>query len=403
MPSFRYRAVNSLGKDRQGNLDAASIETAVQQLYTMGLFAFECNEAHGDREVPWWRRNIQFGRRISQATLANFTRELSTLVGAQLTIDKSVRLIGKQDRKTRELCQYLDTGLRSGSSLSSLVETYRHDFPPYYAPMVRAGELSGRLGQVLEELARLLERSRDIGNRIKAALVYPVVLLVMSVVMMTVVIAVLIPSLLPLFEGSGAELPLLLQGFIAARTAIESYWLLLFGLLAAIVGVSYMLWQRQGVQEIAHAIVLKLPVIGRIVLLAQISRLARVLATLLRGGVPLPNGLRVSQKVVTNLQISKAFAKIESGVREGAALSSVMTISPFPDRLVQLLRVGERAGQLEEMLQHSASMMEQELQERIEHMVSMITPLMTLVLGLTVGGLVMSVMDAILSVNEMAF
>lgn len=403
MPSFSYRAIDSAGKERQGNVDAASVETAIRQLQDTGLFAFECREARRDRDAPWWKRDISFGRGISQTALANFTRELSTLVNAQLTIDESVRLIGKQDRTTRELCQYLDTGLRSGSSLSSLIESYKRGFPSYYAPMVRAGELSGKLGQVLEELARLLERSRDMSNRIKAALVYPVVLLAMSVVMMTVVIAVLVPSLLPLFEGSGAEPPLLLRSFVAARSTIESHWPLLLGFAVAVVVATYSLWQREAVRAFVHGAILKFPIIGRIVLLAQISRLVRVLGTLLRGGVPLPNGLRVAHTVVTNLRIAKALTQVETGVREGVALSSVMAISPFPDRLVQLLRVGERAGRLEEMLQHSASMMEQELQERIERSVSLITPLMTLVLGLSVGGLVMSVMDAILSVNEIAF
>lgn len=403
MPCFSYRAINSAGSERRGNVDAASVEIAIRQLQDTGLFAFECKEQRGDREAPWWKRDISLGRGVSQTSLANFTRELSTLVNAQLTIDESVRLIGKQDRSTTELCRYLDTGLRSGSSLSSLIETYKRVFPTYYAPMVRAGELSGKLGQVLDEIARLLERSRDMNNRIKAALVYPVVLLVMSVVMMTVVIAVLVPSLLPLFEGSGSEPPLLLRSFVTARSTIEAYWPLLLGFMVVAVVATYSLWQREAVRVVVHGAVLTLPIIGRIVLLVQISRLVRVLGTLLRGGVPLPNGLRVAQTVVTNLQIATALEKVETGVREGAALSSVMAISPFPDRLVQLLRVGERAGRLEEMLQHSASMMEQELQERIERSVSLITPLMTLVLGLSVGGLVMSVMDAILSVNEIAF
>jgi general secretion pathway protein F len=402
MRTYRYRAVDSRGKDRQGNVDATSIEAALQQLRAFGIFAVECSEVQREGDLPWWRRSIKFRRRVSQATLTNFTRELCTLVDAQLTIDESVRLIGKQDQMMRELCQYLDSGLRSGSSLSSLIEAYRYDFPPYYAPMVRAGELSGKLGNVLNELACLLERSRDVTNRIISALVYPIVLLAMSGVMMTVVFAVLIPSLLPLFEETGTAPPLLLRGFISARTVIESYWVLYLGFTAAILAVFYVCWQRKGVREVAHAAVLKLPVVGGIVLLAQISRITRVLATMLRGGVPLPDGLRISQTVVTNLRIAKTFAKAERGVREGAALSSVMAISPFPDRLIQLLRVGERAGRLEDMLQHSAAMMEQELQDRVERSLNLIEPLMTLVLGLSVGGLVMSVMDAILSVNELA-
>ena len=278
MPSFNYRAVDGLGKERRGNLDAPNVDAAIRQLQGSGLFAFQCNEAKTDREAPWWRREIGFGRRISQAALVSFTRELSTLVNAQLTIDELVRLIGRQDRAARELCHYLETGLRSGSSLSSLIESLNRDFPSYYSPMVRAGELSGRLGQVLEESARLLERSRDISNRIKAALVYPIVLLVMSVVMMTVVLAVLVPSLLPLFEGNGAELPMLLRGFIAARTAIVSYWPFLLAFVAAMAIAACVLWQRNAVREAAHAAILKLPIIGRIVLLAQISRLVRSLA-----------------------------------------------------------------------------------------------------------------------------
>ena len=196
---------------------------------------------------------------------------------------------------------------------------------------------------------------------------------------------------------------MLLLAFVGLRTAIESHWLLLLAGMIALAGACFSLWQRRNVREIAHACFLKLPVIGRIILLAQVSRMVRVLATLLRGGVPLPNGLRIAQTVATNLHVAQALTKVETGVREGTALSTVMAIPPFPDRLVQLIRVGERAGRLEEMLQHSAAIMEQELQERIERSVSLITPLMTLVLGLSVGGLVMSVMDAILSVNEIAF
>jgi general secretion pathway protein F len=403
MASYAYRALDTSGKEKHGEVEAASIEAALRKLQASGLLAFECADAGSKKELPWWRRDISFGHSISRPALTNFTRELSTLVNAQLTIDESIRLIGQQDRAARELCQYLGSGIRSGSSLSSLVETYKGGFPAYYAPMVRAGEMSGKLGQVLDELTQLLERSRDITSRIRAALIYPIVLLLMSAAMMTVVIAILVPSLLPLFEGSSAQLPILLQVFTSLNTALESYWHLLLGAMLAIAVASYALWRRKGFREAAHACFLKLPLIGRIILLAQISRIARVLATLLRGGVPLPNALRIAQTVATNLYVGHALTKVETGVREGTALSTIMAMPPFPDRLVQLIRVGERAGRLEEMLQHSAAIMEQELQERIERSVSLITPLMTLILGLSIGGLVMSVMDAILSVNEIAF
>jgi general secretion pathway protein F len=403
MTSYTYRAIDASGMEKRGEIEAPSSEAALRKLQALGLLAYECADAGSRSELPWWRRDIRFGRSISRSALASFTRELSTLVNAQLTIDESIRLIGKQNRPAHELCAYLGSGIRSGNSLSALIETYQGGFPAYYAPMVRAGEMSGRLGQILEELAQLLERSREVSSRIRAALVYPVLLFVMSAAMMSVVIAILVPSLLPLFEGSSGQLPALLRIFTSLHAAIESYWHFLLGATIAIVVASYALWQRRGFREGIQAGVLKLPVMGRIVLFTQISRIVRVLATLLRGGVPLPNALRIAQTVATNLCVAQAFTKVEKGVREGAALSTAVAISPFPERLVQLIRVGERAGRLEEMLQHSAAMMEQELHERIERSVSLITPLMTLILGLTIGGLVMSVMDAILSVNEIAF
>jgi general secretion pathway protein F len=402
MAKYLYKAFAPGGSTVTGQIDAATQDEVTRLLRGRNLIAFDIfDTATGDAK-PWWQKEIHFRRGLSRAVLTSFTRELSVLLNAHLTVEEALVLIARRNNAACDLASSLLEGVRSGRTLSELFEDRPRDAPPFYAAMLKAGEAGGQLGPVLEELARLLERMQHIKSRLRAALVYPIILFAMAGVTLGVVISVLVPGLLPLFDGREEQLPSLIRILIGARWLVETQWLLLLVSLAALCGGSYLLLRMETVRYAIDRLILTAPVAGSLARDIQAARFAGTMGSLLRGGVPLPRALHVSRSVVANRVLSESLERVLISIREGGTFSQLISQTPLPDRLSQLAAVGERAGRLDDMLNHTARILEDEVQLRIERLMSLVSPLITLAIGLAIGGLVMSVMDAILSVNDIA-
>jgi general secretion pathway protein F len=276
------------------------------------------------------------------------------------------------------------------------------EFPEYYWRLVQAGEASGALSDVLSDLARFLERSCEARAQIGSALLYPAILLLAAAAALFVILTVLVPTLVPLFRDSGAPLPLSLRVLVDAEAFVVSHGPLLLLALAGTVGAAIVLFRHPDARLAFDRTILRLPVVGSLISQRETARFCRTLGTLVHNGVPMLDAMRIAGDVMQNRAFASAVAEAGTSIQEGSGLSPpLLECGLFSELSLRLISVGEQAGQLEPMLMRVADLHETMLQRQVARLVSLMTPALTLVIGGMVGGLIMSVMNAILTINEL--
>jgi len=405
MPRYRYRAYDGAGALKSGEIEGVSDTGVLDQLRAAGLFPVEAVAAReAARDVRWWERDLFAGRTLPPTSLALFTRELATLVEAGIPLDEALRIVTLHPMTTRmrKVVEETLTHVLEGASLSEAMGRQGR-FGDFYCSMVRAGEAGGNLSEVLRQLASFLERSVETRARIRSALVYPSVLVLMAIGALVLIATVLLPTMVPIFRDAGAEPPYLIQRLLDLQSAIAQYWIMLCIILAAAVAGLVAVAQNPQARVAGHRLLLRMPVIGNIITLAETAKLARTLASLLGSGVPMLSALRIVENIAGNAVFTAALAEAAEEVKEGRMLSQAMHVSGvFPSLMLRLIAVGEETGRLEPMLHHVEKIFETQVQRRLEQLLTLLTPALTVFMGLIVGGLIMSVMGAILSINELA-
>jgi general secretion pathway protein F len=405
MLRFAYRAYRPSGEVDIGEVEAASEGEAVAALRNQGLLPADVRPAQSASAVRWWNREIWSPRSLRSAGLASFARELATLVAAEVPLEQALLLVSEEEGNsaTGLFAKRVLEEVRRGQSLSDALASVDAKLPRYCVGMVRAGEAAGNLKATLPDIARLLERQQELSSRIGAMLVYPALLAGLSIVAIVVVVVVLIPTIAPLIEGAGRELPTVLALLLGLQRILASNWpilliALLLGLMGVIVGLS-----NDKSRLLLDRAVLRLPVLGTIIAKLHTARFARTLASLLRSGVPLVQALGFARGVTANRHVKAAVETAIEDLRHGQSLrDSLRRSAAFPRLAIRLVAVGEEAGRLDQMLSHVADVFETQAQRSIDRMMSLVTPVITVVLGFAIGGLLLSVMKAILSVNDIA-
>jgi general secretion pathway protein F len=404
MPRYRYRAYDGAGALKSGEIEGLSDTGVLDQLRAAGLFPVEAVEQGHVREERWWERDLFAGRTLPATSLALFTRELSTLVEAGIPLDEALRIVTlhPMTKAMRKVVEETLAHVLEGASLSEAMERQGR-YGDFYCSMVRAGEAGGNLAEVLRQLAAFLERSVETRARIRSALVYPCVLVLMALGALVLIATVLLPTLVPIFRDAGAEPPYLIQRMLDAQAMVADHWIVLCVIAAVAVVGLVALWQYPHARIAGHRLVLRMPVLGDLVTLGETAKLARTLASLLGSGVPMLTALRIVGNVAGNAVFAAALADASEEVKEGRMLSQALHKSGvFPGLMLRLVAVGEETGRLEPMLRHVEKIFETQVHRRLEQLLTLLTPALTIVMGLIVGGLIMSVMGAILSINELA-
>ena len=406
MPRYRYKAYDSAGALKSGELDAVSDRGVVDQLRAAGLYPVETSAQVGDAgQTRWWERDLFASRALPPPSLALLTRELATLVEADVTLDEALRIVMLQPMggRVRKAAEETLTHVLEGASLSEAMERQGR-FGEFYCSMVRAGETSGNLSEVLSQLASFLERSVETRARIRSALVYPLVLVVMAIGALVLIATVLLPTIVPIFRDAGAQPPFIIQRALSAQAALSEHWMA-FALVCtfAIVGL-VALSQNAQTRTAWHRLLLKIPLFGGLVTMAETAKLARTLSSLISSGVPMLSALRITGGIAGNAGFAASLSESAEEVREGRMLSQALHKGDvFPSLMLRLIAIGEQTGRLAPMLRHVEKIYESQLQRRIDQLLTLLTPALTIMIGVMVGGLIISVMSAILSINELAF
>jgi general secretion pathway protein F len=401
MTTFRYQAYDPNGKVVEGFVDALSESDALNKLHGQGVIPFRARPADGAMVISSPRR---FGLRRSSLGLAERARtmrQLSILLKSGITLDRALRILTLQPptKRAKALVVACAEGVAAGKPLSTTLAGQNSGFAADEIGMIKAGEQTGSLAAVLEELGTMLERRLELRGRIVSALAYPAILLVMALLSLTVIATVLIPNIMPLFEQSGAELPLIVRIITSLSAGFRDHGLLLLLLALLVLLVAFYASRQPGAKLAWDRLLLKLPIAGGV----EISRICRTLATLLHSGLALQSAMAAVRDVaansITKQQLSHAIDEVTAGVKLAEAFK-ILTVLDAGSR--QMIAIGEETNKLEAMLMQIAVNLETETTQRIERLMALLTPLLTIALGILVGGLIMSVMRAILSVNELA-
>jgi general secretion pathway protein F len=402
--TYHYIAYTREGALAEGRLQAASLDEAAEMLWERGLTPFETRR-DGERGLHSWSRlELLAPRKPSRRDVAHFTREFATLAQSGIPLDDALRIVSEQSdtARMRPVIASLLEAVLDGAHLSDAMARHPEAFQGDYVNMARAGEASGEMARVFGELADLLERRLDLAGKVTSALVYPSVLIVMALASITVVIGVLVPHLAPIFAESGRPMPAMVDLVVRMREA----WPLLLTvgalMILAALAIGATVSRSPHLRRAVDRLLLGLPLAGRLSAEQNFGRFSRTLGSLLRTGVPMLPALASAHSAVRNRHIRLGLESALETVREGQSLGRALSKGAgIPRVAVRMITVGEETGKLDEMLLRTAVVLEQQAHRRIERLLTLLTPALTIAIAGLVGGLMLSVMNAILSVNEL--
>ena len=402
MGTFVYKAVNSQGRPTEGRLEAADSRAASFSLEKMGLIPVSIAEP-----VSRERLNLaRFGLRwVSRRDILFFTEELSTLVRAGLPLDRSLSVAAEltSNPTLKNVIHDILKQIKGGQSLAEAMGGHPKYFSPLYINMIRAGEAGGILDAILARLTEFERSSDELRSYLTAALVYPILLTMVGLGSLGILFSLVIPRFATIFEDVGAEIPPLTLAMLTVSTSVRSYWWIMILAVAAIV-LAARAWtrSRSGSRE-WDAMKLRIPLIGPTLLKIEVSRFSRTLGTLLASAVPLIMGVRIVQNIARNQIVSEAISKIADGARRGEGFSRPMQeAGVFPGLATHLVSVGEETGRLDTMLLQVADVYEKDVRTSVKALTSIFEPVIILVMGVLIGALVLSMLMAIFSINEIA-
>ncbi len=406
MARFTYKAVTPAGEVQEGVLEAADEQAVIRKLQGDGLIPVKTRSVGGSGlrlELGFGGRR---GKRVTQKQITVLTQELAALLEAGLTLDHSFKVLLDltDDPILTKLLSELQEQVRGGDTFSQALEAQGDLFPSLYINMVRAGEASGALQAVLSRLADYLERSAELRDTVKNALIYPTILLAVAGLSVVALLVVVVPQFAQMFDDMGQALPLATRIVIGLGDLMRGYWwVLLLGILGLVSLVNRQL-ARPEVKYRWDRRVLGLPLIGDLVAKVETARLTRTLSTLIHNGVTLLAALALVKDVLSNKIVAEAVSGAAEELKRGRGLAeTLMEQAVLPKLAIQMIKVGEESGKLEPMLEKVADLYDREVKSTVQRMLGLLEPLLIVGLGLIVAGIIMSIVVAIVSVNQLAF
>ncbi len=406
MARYRYEAVDAAGEVVRDDIEAATTEAAVEQLRDQGLLPLAVSEAKGGLLRNGLSQPL-FSKRqgLSRKTIMLLTQQLASLLAAGMPLDRALTiLIGvSEDERGQALLARVQEKVRGGSTLADALES-QGAFSRFYLNMIRAGEAGGALETVLKRLTEFLERSQALRETVTSALIYPVILLSVAALSVIILLTFVVPQFQRLFADAGKALPLATQIVIAVGDGFRHYW---WAGLIVIVLIIMVVRQRlnQPEQRLRwDRWLLRLPLFGDLIAKVETARLSRTLGTLLGNGVSLLNALAIVRETLSNQLLADGLGEVVEHVKTGRGLAEPLAeTGHFPKLAVQMIRVGEETGQLQEMLLQVADTYDGEVQTAVKRLLTLLEPALILILGVIIAGIIMSILVAILSLNQLAF
>lgn len=402
MAAFEYLALDPRGREQKGLIEADSPRQARQLLREKQWSPLEVKQAKAKEDTGGG--GFAFGRGLSARDLALVTRQLATLVQAALPIEEALRAAAAQatSQKIKSMLLAVRARVMEGHSLAGSLREYPSAFPELYRATVAAGEHAGHLGLVLDQLADYTDQRQQSRQKIQLALLYPVILLVASLAIVVLLLGYVVPDVVKVFVNTGQQLPALTTGLISVSEAVQRWgWLMFVGIVVAGFGMRQAL-RDEKVKRRWHAVILRIPLVGRLARATNTARFASTLAILTRSGVPLVDALGIAAAVIANLRIRDKVIEAAQRVREGGSLTRALdATNEFPPMMLHMIASGEKSGELDQMLARTARNQENDLAAQISLLVGLFEPFMLVFMGAVVLVIVLAILLPILSLNQL--
>lgn len=389
---FFYRARTKTGELQVGSVEAVNRETALAVLTGHELFVLSL-------EIPgktgWLQRMLQFFRRVKRKDLMVFSRQFATLLSAKISLSASLKTLYNQTPSLilKEIINDISVDIDAGLSLSQALERHPQVFSDFFVNMIRSAEITGRMEAVMSYLADYYEKESVLLGRVRNALIYPIILIVMFIGVAILMVTFVLPQITPIFEESGVSLPFFTKILIGAGNFMLGWWwlVLLFLFLFIFLAADYF---RSSEGKIVYdELILKLPILGSLFQKMLIARFAEAASVLVRGGVPITQAIEVSSHTIGNVVYKEILHEAAERVRAGELMSQALEFSGyFPALVCQLTAVGETTGRLEELLSRISQYYSREVEDMVSNLVELIQPALIAAIGIGIGLLFASIL-----------
>jgi general secretion pathway protein F len=404
MPNFHYRALSASGEIVSGVLDGPDAAAVIARLHDQSLLPID---AVAERARGHWAQYLgELRRQHAQLRdLPRLTLQLSRLLNASLPLDRALEILGSlsTDRNSAAVLRGVLDSVRDGAGLAEALAGQGKAFPPAYVSMVRAGEEAAALPAVLPRLADFLSRAEANRQKVVSALIYPLLLVVVATLSVALVLTVVLPQFEPLFEQAGARLPTGARIVMAVGDGLRAAWWVMPLAVAATALAAGRLLQFPAIAAARDRCLLLLPIAGALARKFEIGRFARTLGVLLANGVPAPRAIALSGGTIGNRVLADAVATVAARFKEGEGLSGPLSSTgQFPHFAIQLIRIGEETGRLDELLCEVAAIYDDEVEQAVQRLIAALVPAITIAMGLVIALIIVAVMTAMISINDLA-
>ena len=405
MTLYHFKAVTRDGETIEEERESPNEMALMMKLQEEGLLPIKIQVA--GTGLSSLLRLGRRGNKISHKQVTLFTRELLTLLEAGLPLDRALTVLLELTAEEADFNAMIGTILdkiKGGAQLSDALEAQGPIFTRFYLNLIRAGEAGGALEVVLDRLSQYLDSSKELKDTVSTAMIYPIILVIMALGSLLLMLTFVVPQFTEMFDSAGKELPLPTQIVVGSADAIRSYW---WAAIPIFVGVSS--WVRYQKSDPIRRLIwdgwmLKLPLFGDLMLKFQVASFSRTLGTLLSNGVPLLAALSIVKDTLENRLVAQKLELAVSSLKEGGGLTApLMEAKIFPSLAMQMIKLGEESAQLPEMLDRVATTYDKEIKISIQRLLALLEPILIVGLGLMIGGIIISILMAILSVNDLAF
>jgi general secretion pathway protein F len=403
VPIFEYKATTSDGKVLTGQRESSNKQAVVAWLQGSDYIPIHVEEINAPGVSIGKSLNLFGSNQLTKKQILEITEQLSTLVRSKLPLDHALRILQKisENKKVKMLIGDLLEKVQAGSEFSAALEAQK-EFSPFYINMIRASEASGNLDSGLGQLYEYLEGAKQMRDKVLSALLYPFILLIVAGGSIVLILLFVVPKITELFVGTDQALPIPTQIVIGMSNAVVSYWWLI-PILLVLFGyyVSYVKASNKR-KRLWHSMALKIPVLRDLIVRTETAKFAKSLGTLIANGVNMQTALPIANATLTNVVFSENIRHAIEEFKEGKSLFGIMSkVNHFPVLAVQMINVGEETGELESMLTRIGEIYEREISNAMQRFLSLLEPILIVSLGLMIGGIIISILMAIISVNDL--
>lgn len=391
MPKFKYRAMNEAGERIEGIYEAASKDIVMDMISTNNYYPLKVEELYEGTKI-----DFSSMVKVKTKDIAVFCRQFYTMLDAGLSINSALHILAEQitNKKLRSALGKVEEEVRKGATLSEAMKEHTQVFPELLVSMVETGEVSGNLDSIMLRMSNHYEKENRINNKIKNAMIYPIVLAIVAIAVVTIILVFVMPIFVEMFTSSGVQLPTSTKILLGLSNGLRNNFILIIILLIAIIFLIRYYFKTDNGELFINKFKLSFPIIKGLNQKIVVSRFTRTLATMLASGIPLVQGLQVVSAVVGNKIVQQALEKAREKVMMGEGLADpIKETKLFPPMLSSMIKIGEESGALDDILNKTADFYDEELDAAITAFTAVLEPIMIVFMAIIVGFLIISIVQ----------